>query len=864
MIFLRGFVLYFLLFFASPMEALSEGGVTKSPTPAWIDELAVDPASESPEGSGAYHYLVADQQENLGETATYFHLAVRLFNEEGVKDFAQLDFDFQQAYEKLQFHHLRIIRDGVVQERLSGSEFEIIQREERMEDQLYDGERTAHTIIDDVRPGDILSYAYTRSGRNPVLPENQQEFARLEFSTPVGTLRRRVLWDPDQFQLRWKIHGPQSAHQDKINETPGMIEWVSSNAPPPDVEDGTPHEFYDYSWLEWSTFKDWAEAGAWELQLYTISESLPDEMVAVCDEIRAAASSEEDEIVRALRWVQRNVRYLGSFINEHTHAPHTLDQIVRRRFGDCKDKGMLLTAMLKYLGHDAAPVLVNTARRGAIIDYLPGHSTFDHLIVHVLHEGKDHYLDPTHTYQRGRLDDLSLPNYGYAFQVRPGETALRKVEPNGREVNKFHIKENYVIESLAGGATLEVVTTATGGEANSVRSYFAEDSRTDIGEDYLEFYERYWDEIELTAPIGFEDNEEENRVTVREYYRIPHFWTSPDGDERDWSANITAGYLRASLKYPDKQDRMYPYAIGAGKDITQIIDVTYPQEWPISDDVVRIRHPAFSFDSKLTARSKGFSVVYNFSTLLPEVQAKDFNSYRDKIEKVSDDLSLYTNHDGSSPLSSNNSDFAYLLIGSTMLAGVVLGGIFAVGMYFHDPRSRMAKPGAPEGRGGWMVIPTFWTFAMPLFLVYALSTYFDGLNDNMGTVLGTEAGFGGWRRYYASGAFLNGLTVFPSIVLIFLLIKKRSSFPVYYVVFLAVDFFIVTLLLIQELDLEDLDPGADPSTAITTFFRLIIWGAYFLKSERVKATFTRRRKDVALPPIPNVSEIGYSSEKASL
>ena len=845
----RNLLLCLSLSIASTVGALAEA-FTESPVPGWAEVIEVDADSEIPEGSGAYYYIVADRQENLGETAVYHDIAVKLSSEEGVKEFAQLNFDFQAAYEKLEFHHIRIIRDGVVQERLEESQFEIIQREEGMEDQLFDGERTAYTILEDIRPGDILRYSYTKRGRNPVLPENQHAFSRLEFGVPVGTFRRRVLWEPTQFQLRWKIHGFQSAFGANMKETPGMIEWVSRNTSPPEVEEYTPREFFDYSWLEWSTFRDWEESGQWELQLYSSSESLPDDMVAVCEGIRADASSGDDEIVRALRWVQRNVRYLGSFLDEHTHAPHTLDQIVRRRFGDCKDKGMLLTAMLKYLGHDAAPALVNTSRRAAIKDYLPGHAAFNHLIVHVLHDGKDYFVDPTHTHQRGKLTELSLPAYGYAFIVRPGETALHKLEPRGLAVNKFRIEETYVAESLTGGATLEVVSTATGGEANSLRRTFADDPLDEISETYLEFYEHYWDGIEIVDPITFEDDEEGNRITIRERYRIPKFWATSNSGGEEFSSEVVAGYLKTSLNYPDQQERTHPYAISAGKQITQVIDVTFPQDWPVTEDTVQISHPAFSFDSKVTGRDDGFVAVFEYATLLREVPAKEFDSYRKKIGNVSSNLSLETTHNGNSTsASSEGSDFAYLLVGSSTAVGIILGGLFAVMMYFHDPKPRIAQPEAPRGLGGWMIIPVLATAISPLMNCYALSTYYEGL-DEMGVLLRGESGFGVWRRYYASGAFLNGIILIPGFLLIALLTMQRTNFPLYYTVLLGADLLLVSILLIQELGIEGLDPPADPANWISGFIRFAIWGAYMIKSERVKATFTKRRGISTPPPVP--------------
>ena len=72
------------------------------------------------------------------------------------------------------------------------------------------------------------------------------------------------------------------------------------------------------------------------------------------------AGSDEEAVVAALLWVKENARNAGSFVGEHTHKPYPLDQMRERRFGDGKEQGTRLAALLRRMGFHLAPALVNT------------------------------------------------------------------------------------------------------------------------------------------------------------------------------------------------------------------------------------------------------------------------------------------------------------------------------------------------------------------------------------------------------------------------------------------------------------------------------------------------------------------------
>src|SRR5207248_3294814 len=83
----------------------------------------------------------------------------------------------------------------------------------------------------------------------------------------------------------------------------------------------------------------------------------------------------------ALRFVQDDVRYLGIEIGPSSHRPHPPAAVLDQRFGDCKDKSLLLVTLLRALGVEAWPVLLHTSLGRALDEWLPTAVAFNHVVV---------------------------------------------------------------------------------------------------------------------------------------------------------------------------------------------------------------------------------------------------------------------------------------------------------------------------------------------------------------------------------------------------------------------------------------------------------------------------------------------------
>ncbi|MDN3684408.1 transglutaminase domain-containing protein [Vibrio sinaloensis] len=82
------------------------------------------------------------------------------------------------------------------------------------------------------------------------------------------------------------------------------------------------------------------------------------------------------------------MRYLGMENGIGSHAPRQPEQILQQGYGDCKDKTLLLTALLRAIGVEAHPALVSTAFRDHLTEQPSGHSAFNHVIVTFEFAGK--------------------------------------------------------------------------------------------------------------------------------------------------------------------------------------------------------------------------------------------------------------------------------------------------------------------------------------------------------------------------------------------------------------------------------------------------------------------------------------------
>jgi hypothetical protein len=74
------------------------------------------------------------------------------------------------------------------------------------------------------------------------------------------------------------------------------------------------------------------------------------EIKALADSITALCRTDREKVKSIFRWVQKNIKYVAIEDGDHGYVPREASLVLKRRYGDCKDKTSILVAMIRSQG----------------------------------------------------------------------------------------------------------------------------------------------------------------------------------------------------------------------------------------------------------------------------------------------------------------------------------------------------------------------------------------------------------------------------------------------------------------------------------------------------------------------------------
>ena len=172
-------------------------------------------------------------------------------------------------------------------------------------------------------------------------------------------------------------------------------------------------------------------------------------------------------------------------------GPRPPAESFRRRFGDCKDKAVLLSALLRRLGFDAAPALVDADGGRLLPDKLPSAGVFDHCIVRLRHASATCWIDATRTHQGTGLATRFGSEFERALVLAAGESGLAEVVRPTEAEGRVEVTDRIDCRKLDSPAEMRSEFVYSGGEAERVRDYFATTDRAKISRRNLDFIQRH-------------------------------------------------------------------------------------------------------------------------------------------------------------------------------------------------------------------------------------------------------------------------------------------------------------------------------------------------------------------------------------
>ncbi|MES1180638.1 MAG: transglutaminase family protein, partial [Verrucomicrobiota bacterium] len=454
---------------------------------------------------------------------------------------------------------------------------------------------------------------------------------RVQLREPVERLLTRVIW-PAQRRFYPKAHG-SSIQPTVVNKT-NVIEcaWDLRHVPGFHQEDSLPVWCDPGPWVQLTEFKTWAEVNQWALDLFQNGSQLSPGLSQKIGGWKLLTSREQ-QVLAVLRFVQDEIRYFGIEIGVSAHKPADPSTVFARRFGDCKDKSLLFVNLLRTLGIEAYPVLVNTEARQTIEDWLPAADVFDHCIAVVRLDGQTWWLDPTAGYQRGPLARRYLPNYGRGLVISP-KTAGLTVIPQTTGLPLTTTTEYFDLGRKSGVSDLKVVTVAEGRDADRLRAMFATNKRSDIEKNYTHFYADFYPGITMAAPIQILDDELKNRFQTTEFYTIDKAWVKSDNDGK-YRCQFYPFTIAAMNKKPVDKQRKLPLALDFPQHQILRTEISVPTSWTYDLENKSIVDPAFVFRKQSRRAGNKLILEYDYQTLSDFVPANRTEAYFQNLDNVS-------------------------------------------------------------------------------------------------------------------------------------------------------------------------------------------------------------------------------------
>jgi hypothetical protein len=503
------------------------------PPAPWVDAAPIPPAPPE-EGAPAIQLLLDDHQSRLDPKgdAYYSRRVIRILKPEGLAGVKSMSVIWSPETESVTFHTLSIIRDGKTIDLLADRKaMLVLRRETNLEQASLDGRITASRQIDGLQTGDLLDFAVTRTHADPIVQGHSFDGERQAFAGVAGRYRTEISW-PKGEAVTWKT--TPGFGDPVVSEKEGRMTLVldKTNVQAPKAPVGAPLRFRRVGQMEVTSFQSWNEISKLMAPLFAkASEIAPNSPIkAEADAIAARTTDPKARAFAALQLVEDKTRYFFIGMGEGGYVPANADDTWARRFGDCKAKTALLLALLKTLGVEAEPVLVNLGGGDGINELPPSLADFNHVLVRVKIKGQSYWLDGTRSGDTNP-EAMHAPPHKWGLPVRAqGATLEQIVEPQINVPTVATVVRIDASKGLDAKAPAHISVTFSGILATGMRATLAKTPRSD--------FERAFRQ-QFSNPAGGVDIEQ---VTWTDDPARDLFTVDLSGtDDMDWRKNQDLG-----------------------------------------------------------------------------------------------------------------------------------------------------------------------------------------------------------------------------------------------------------------------------------------------------------------------------------
>ncbi len=378
-----------LIFLAAALATFATIAVADSQPPAWMKQAAASSVPSYPKDVPAV-VLHQEQQVTLGsdgKLVTVENYAVKLLSRDGRNTAIARAFYLVSAGKIRSIEAWLIRSDGTTK---SYEKKDILDIIADPDDVYNEGRLKVIDASGEVDTGHVFGYTVV-SEDVPLFYQDNWTFqdrlptlvSRYSLNLPSG----------------WKASSTAFNTPDvKPSVSGSSYVWEMRNLPPvppeplsPSVQNLVPRIAINYSPADAASqaatrvFADWTDVSKWASSLYDPQVVITDEIAIKARELTANAKTEFEKIHAIGTYVQ-NLQYISIDIGVaygNGYKPRASDLVLRRGYGDCKDKANLMRAMLKTLKIDSYPIAIYSGDPNFVRAEWASPRQFNHAIIAV-------------------------------------------------------------------------------------------------------------------------------------------------------------------------------------------------------------------------------------------------------------------------------------------------------------------------------------------------------------------------------------------------------------------------------------------------------------------------------------------------
>lgn len=433
------------------------------------------------------------------------------------------------------------------------------------EPEMYEDGRILRAPLPATGPGAVVEIEVTGRDTAPFFDRGTVQMMPVRFWVPV-LHRRAVVEAPVSLPLRYVTRRlPEGGVREEIEDGRRRLTFEYRDLEPvKDFEVGMPSD-------DWLSYMAFSTGPSWSAVAQRYSE-IVEEAIRASDDgklrsfLKAAGApgkTPRESIDLILAHLGAEVRYTGVELGEGSIVPRPPAETLRRKFGDCKDKAVLLVTLLRRLDIPAHVALLQAGERAPDVEEsLPGMGAFNHAIVVVPGEPAI-WIDPTDRY--ARAGELPVGDQGRLALIATRETSglVRTPEATAADNHEVEIREIFLVDM--GRARIVETTELSGAAERDLRASYAalQDDKK-----LRESLTGYVNSVYMTDKLGKVDHSDPADLSGPFRLRL-----EAEGSERgvtDMQAGIAAVFPTAALgRLPeelrtepdDKKPRKFAYEL---------------------------------------------------------------------------------------------------------------------------------------------------------------------------------------------------------------------------------------------------------------------------------------------------------------